>query len=335
MPAVYDRQTKQILQKQIVDASLMVCEKQCIYDVDLRRIAKKNNVTQTILYRLCSKKNLNIIRICDVNDANEPTTPQKIYVRIICETCKEECLFTVSNFKSRTYPEKILCAKHYLKYVTSSDMWRKKNSNAQLLSQNKPEVKAKQILAQKRRHARSGMTEIYQKIGKKLWDDTGYREKVSNSLREKWKDKEYAKKVMENSCGAFKSRYQGNYYGIRYQSLAELSFIVWSYEQGLIIRRFDLSPIAWIDENEKSRSYYPDFIINDTTIVEVKANRSGYGLRENDENLVKIKYNALVEFCRTSKYSARMFFATDINNRKAFYRKAKKIHEQNHLEKNS
>jgi hypothetical protein len=53
------------------------------------------------------------------------------------------------------------------------------------------------------------------------------------------------------------------------------------------VKRFNLHPISWIDENEEEHSYYPDFIINDFTIVEVKSLHKLYGLHDNDRIIVE------------------------------------------------
>lgn len=219
--------------------------------------------------------------------------------------CGVECVILVYNFYKRKH-QKPLCKNCYREKYCYDKEWREKNSKAQLISQNRPETLKKQRAAQKRRHAMPGMKEKYRKIGLKLWEDKNYRNKV-----------------IKNSSIAM----NGIYRGITYQSSYELAFIMWSQQKGYKIKRFDLDgiPYKW---NGKTHHYYPDFIINDNRIIEVKGKG---GLYKRYKKLCEEKNKALKQWCIVNGYYDRLVFDTDLS--KDLIKEARKWHKENSIGK--
>ena len=102
---------------------------------------------------------------------------------------------------------------------------------------------------------------------------------------------------------------------------------MWCDDNHIPIKRYDLEPIEYLDEVGKSRKYFPDFIINDSTIIEIK----GYGLY--------YKINFLRNICKLE--SAQRFFPeynmilSSDECLKKNYLKARKLHHENYKQKNN
>jgi hypothetical protein len=331
MPAKYDSEIKDKLKNLIKQHVLMIGKDSFVEDNVLASIAKQEDVTTDILYRMISSKNLNIKRFCYLDDL-DANTPTKISIVSNCSLCGCCYAMLVIKFLGRTYKNNNLCQTHYVSSVCKTDTWKRKNSDAQKIAQNKQETKEKQSLSQKRRFSNEEIREHYRRNTKAMWENIDYRRKVSNGNRQKWEDADYVERVTSKSHGAYRSTYQGYYEGLRYQSLAELSFILWAKDNKHKIVRFNLPGIPWEDENQIERLYFPDYIINDTTIIEVKSGHKCYGLDPNNVKTTQEKYNALVRFCSDTHYSPRLVFLADLNDRNIIKR-AKSIHEQNCLKK--
>lgn len=77
----------------------------------------------------------------DVNNYHSGSTK---LVKIICSECHEDSLIRICNFEKRKYGKGLpICSKCIMKYVTNCSEWKKVNSEAQLIAQNRPEVKEK------------------------------------------------------------------------------------------------------------------------------------------------------------------------------------------------
>lgn len=291
---------------------------------EFNSIRERHDASTQLMYRLMSKYEIEVG--VDIDMLNE-SIPQKMLVRLHCDECGRLYVTQHINIKGRSHPEWRLCAEHYLRRVMKTPEHRQRNSEAQLIAQNRPDVKMKQAVSQKRRHARPGMKEKYSENALRLWQSAAYRESVSRGLRETWKTSPH----LQDACstvGAYRSQYQGYYRGIRYQSLAELSFVLWAEEAGHKIERFKLEPIQWLDEMGISHSYYPDFVMNDTIIIEVKASRSLYGIDPKRSD-VERKFDALVTACKETEMSARIVYVSEDlpGQKKSLYRHAKHVHE--------
>ncbi len=79
---------------------------------------------------------------------------------------------------------------------------------------------------------------------------------------------ESKQKIVENSE---KSNYvvQGYFNDIWWQGSWELEFLINCYEEGIKVKRYDLSPVEYIFE-DKTCHTWPDFITEDVYIIEVK-----------------------------------------------------------------
>ena len=88
----------------------------------------------------------------------------------------------------------------------------------------------------------------------------------------------------ENSVKSYK---HGTYNGIRCDSSWELAFVIWNLEHGNKIER--CSDIRTYLENGIRRLYYPDFIVNDSIIYEIK------GIKNNN-SILKQQYNQDIIF---------------------------------------
>jgi hypothetical protein len=209
-----------------------------------------------------------------------------------------------------------------------SEEWMNKNKNAQLIAQNRPEQKKKNA---------EGVSKSWTKQRKK---------RASKFLKDRWKnDEEFKKKALYNiSWTQFNdARYdiniqkswgtgglKGRYNNIVYESALELSFVLYCEDHNVKIKRYDLNSIPYLDENQKSRLYIPDFIINNDTIIEIK----GYGLYYNknyNRNICKI--HAVKDFVKDKDLKFRLILEHD-KIIKEYYKKARKLHHAN-KEKNN
>lgn len=250
--------------------------------------------------------------------------------KLVIEKCVRcNCTYEYSSVKNfmhnrKLYPHKVklwgTCRWCWLKVQTGeSEEWRANNSRSQLIAQNKPEQKKKNA---------EGVS--------KSWDKDR-KQKASEYLKNKWRtNPEFKTKVLKNLAWtqiAGETRDQiirqsfgtgglkGIYKNIYYDSALELSYILWCEDNCIEIKNYDLDPIDYLDENDKPRKYFPDFIIDKTTIVEIK----GYGLyyRKNFERNIR-KINAAKSYF--DKYIILLERDKVLQKN---YRKARKIHHEN------
>lgn len=216
------------------------------------------------------------------------------------------------------------CSSCWHKIQTSENpIWITNNIANQFIAQNKPEQKLKNAI---------GVAKSWTKER---------RIKNSQYLKDRWKnDESFAKHALENISWTQQNdgRYdriiklslgsgglKGIYNNIRYESALELSYILYCIDNNILIKRYDLSPIPYIDENNKQRLYIPDFIIDNNTIVEIK----GYGLyyTKNFERN-NIKFDTLKKWGIQNNFNIRLLLSTD-KILKQNYNKARKLHHEN------
>ncbi len=230
----------------------------------------------------------------------------KIRVSFICKNCKCESSSILGNFTSRDAFKNIpLCNDCLKKEICNSPEWKKKNSDSQKISQNKPEQLEKNRNAQLERFKDLKVLKSYSDNSKKRWQDPEYRKKMTQIVIDRWKDPVYARKVIENSKKNFK---YGFYKDLYYQSSYELAFMLkFEYENKSIdnIERCSLN-IRYEKENGKFGYYYPDYIINKNTVIEVK----GYGPWVNYENLAR-KNKAAKKWCKENNMKFRVVELAD------------------------
>jgi DNA-directed RNA polymerase subunit RPC12/RpoP len=218
----------------------------------------------------------------------------------------------------------ITCQKCWHRIQTAEDkVWLDKNSAAQLIAQNLPE--------QKRANA-AGVS--------KSWDDSR-KKTASDFLKNRWITEEgFAEKAMANinwtqqNDDRFSEMIQktlgvgglkGIYSGLFYDSALELSYIIWCQEKSIPIKRYDLEPIDYIDELGKERKYFPDFIIYDNTIVEIKG-RGIYFKLNYERNILKLE-------AAKKKFDKYLMIMDQDDCVKQNYNKARKIHHENNKQK--
>lgn len=112
---------------------------------------------------------------------------------------------------------------------------------------------------------------------------------------------------------------RGFYKNFQYASGLELAFILHYESLGHKIRNFDMEPISY-SLRGKRRSYYPDFVINDEIIVEIKGHHFG----KQDE--IFKKRQALSEWCKDKKFSHAFIQRGQIPN--GYVKKAIRLHYQ-------
>lgn len=119
--------------------------------------------------------------------------------------------------------------------------------------------------------------------------------------------------------------YRGTYKNIVYESSLELATILHCENVGFKIKNYNLSPIDYFDPQTKAyRKYYPDFIINDFLIIEVKW--IGFVYKKYKEEIYA-KRKALEKFCETSDKYTTLFVSNNMIKKK-FVKLAKQIHEK-------
>lgn len=218
----------------------------------------------------------------------------------------------------------ITCQKCWHIIQTAEDKtWMDNNSAAQLIAQNLPE--------QKRANA-AGVS--------RSWDDSR-KKRASDFLKNRWVTEEgFAEKAIANinwtqqNDDRFSEMIQktlgvgglkGVYDGLFYDSALELSYILWCKEQGIPIRRYDLEPIEYTDEIGKSRKYFPDFIIYESVVVEIKG-RGIYFKLNYERNILKLE--------AAQKIHPKCVIIMDSDDcLKKHYNKARKIHHENSAKK--
>lgn len=208
------------------------------------------------------------------------------------------------------------CSKCWFIINTKEDNnWIIKNSQAQKIAQNIPEQLQKN---------KNGV--------RKSWNNER-RRKASNILKEKWKnDEAFSKKALLNlnknnvKIGFGQGGLKGVYKNIYYDSGLELSFIIWCLKENIKIKRYDKGPIDYIDENNINRKYYPDFIINENDIVEIKG--SGLWYRKN------YKRNILKSDAAKAKFDSYIVIFDKDEVVKKYYNTARNIHNETYKKEN-
>jgi hypothetical protein len=182
--------------------------------------------------------------------------------------------------------------------VYNNKDWIDKNRQSQLIAQNKPDQKIKNSTAVS-----------------KSWSPER-RRKTSEYMKKRWENEDYRNTILKSGIGSGGLR--GCYNNICYDSLYELSYILWCRYYNVPIKRYDGSGIEYLDEDNTLRKYYPDFMINDSTIVEIK----GLGLFYNKNYKRNIKK---LESVRSLNLNYIILFSSD-QILTLFYREARKVH---------
>lgn len=175
-----------------------------------------------------------------------------------CDICSNYDTMTYKCMKGRKIcGTKPICRKCSLAYAVGSDEWRNKNSKAQFIAQNRPEVLEKQRASQKRL----------------MEEDPLYAEKRSS-----------------------KSYISGTIRGFRFDSSWELYFLAYCWTNPMIdsIVRYEGS-IDYFDSYGIKRKYFPDFIVKyadgEQKVIEIKGTKKYNNFHEKF-NAALVKHGA-------------------------------------------
>lgn len=204
--------------------------------------------------------------------------------------------------------------------------WIEKNRQSQLIAQNKPEQKAKNALGVSKSWTDKRKKEASRYLKNRWQNDLEFADKAIKNLE--WtngSDSKLFNTIINKSFGS--GGLKGLYKNINYDSALELSFIMWCENNNISIVRFNLNSIEYKDENGKIRNYIPDFITQNSTIVEIK----GLGLYN------KINYNRnilKIEAAKQHNLDYCIIFSDD-NRLKKNYNIARRWHHENKIKKDN
>lgn len=154
------------------------------------------------------------------------------------------------TFLNNNIGKEIYCQKCLLKKMCQSEKWRLKNSQAQLIAQNKIETKIKNSMGVKN-----------------AFDKNNSRDKIKKSINKLWENDLFSQKM--EKVFSDKKYLTGYLNGVFFASSYELFFIDYCLSNNHKIERFNKS-IQYVDENEHNKRYIPDFLIDDAKIIEIK-----------------------------------------------------------------
>ena len=169
---------------------------------------KMNRVTYM---RRANVTSFNVVVGYEWSDVEDLSASSKSRVGFICEVCGKSVITPLGCIRKRRIPSLRYCGQCYLKFNANTIEQRIKNSEAQKIAQNRPEVIVK------------------------------HRE----NTRRMWQDPNSA--IRDCRC----QPYSGTYKSIRYDSLLELAFIMLSLESGSTIRRYDGAGIKYIHNKKE------------------------------------------------------------------------------------
>lgn len=200
-----------------------------------------------------NKEKINFNDALLITQNEEEIKTKKLFYGI-CEICKNEFMFSIQRLRYRKWKKQI-CGKCYVpNFVTKQKEWIEKNRQAQIIAQNKPETLKKNSESVKRFW--KNHPEVKKRIGKKisiLHQDENYRSRVHGSI--------------------YKGKIETKWGLIRFESLLELNFIINKTNDETVqnFKRWDKSGILYLRNDGKYSRYYPDFIINNERVIEIKS----------------------------------------------------------------
>jgi hypothetical protein len=195
--------------------------------------------------------------------------------------------------------------------------------------ENNPEVKRKNAESVSKSWTKERKDKLSKYLKDRWKNDVSYREKILNNISWTQKNDDRFVRLMKKSIGI--GGLKGTYKDMYYDSALELSYILYCESNLIKIKRYDLDGIKYFDENNKSRVYVPDFIINDNIIIEIK----GLGLYYKKNYLRNLKKTeALKEWATLNNYEYKIIFSNDAILNKN-YKTARKLHYEIKKQKDS
>lgn len=193
----------------------------------------------------------------------------KLYINCNCKKCNSKTKVKWGRIKTRQHcPTEQICNKCIKKHTANLEIVRKRNSDAQLIAQNRPESKERQRIAQIKRCKENPQSIEKQRIGIKKFFNTEKGIKLKSEIIKRFKNSGHLR---------------GYYNEIRFDSSWELSILV-CYEDKNITRCNLKIPYIF---NGERHTYFPDFILNDEVILEVKGRK---------EEINNVKMNATISY---------------------------------------
>jgi phage FluMu protein Com len=240
----------------------------------------------------------------------------KAIVQIRCIHCSKVHLYLARKLFAR-YHRVQACPKCYSTIYQYDQEWRRKNSVAQLVAQNRPET-----IKKHRENSRLLWVGDHGKIMREAQIRTvstpEYKANMSRIMSNKWSsDPDYRDRV----CGKGSYKHSGNYENNTiYHSKLELAFLLWCDENTKHVIRCDFFVTYISLKDGLEHKYYPDFIVDKNTIVEVKGQR----WIDVDPLVYRSKIDSLSKWCNANGYSYRVVLDKDLKN---YSKKATKYHE--------
>lgn len=228
--------------------------------------------------------------------------PKCTVVSGVCESCKKEFIITYKALSRRTRCDIIkhqVCNDCILKYVTNTKEWRKTNSEAQKIAQNRPETREKIKVAVKA----SKTPEVLKKqsiASKRMWANEEYRKRHRESMKrafENMSDESYERMTHKNRF--YSGWYNSKFGKIYFNSSWELAFIVWCENNKNVMSLCRCKDkIEYKGVDGKKHIYMPDFeIVTNlgTYVIEIKG-------RYNLENVDEKKKSSDEFYCGKKSY---------------------------------
>lgn len=242
---------------------------------------------------------------------NNPNSCSNFVCFGYCEDCGNyfECIW--NNFKNRKNDNlKMICGSCSRK-KTFTEKWRRNNSAAQKIAQNRPEVKQKMSESLKKMWAtRDDVKEKVSNSLKKMYaSEQGIRVKkfLSENSKRCWEMQKYQEKV--TGFGFYHGTYLSKFGSLYFASSWELSYMMWceNNEYVLNLKRCE-DKIEYKNKYNNESRYYPDFYVETRLgnyVVEIKGKRS-------DEELVELKRLAALKFYENKNITYLILYKNDL-----------------------
>ena len=249
--------------------------------------------------------------------------PKKSLMQITCEHCNLCRVIETRQLLSRKHWYIECCYHCYHKLYQQDNEWREKQSKLQTESQHRPEVQEKHRINSKAMWERNRIKLI--SAFKLRMSKQENRNKISETMKIRWDDEDYRKRVTGKGILKHSGLFENQ---IVYDSKLELQFLLWSLDKNDKIIRPNFG-ISYHDETGKERKYYPDFLVNDQFLIEVK------GQRWIDTHLFcyLAKCSAAEKYCSLHKLVYCVIKHNDIP--KLYRKKALEYHETQKKNNNS
>ena len=225
---------------------------------------RSHGVPEKIILKLMTKKPLTI------EEGKLMKTSSKAQVNFVCKLCQKESLSQVRKLAQRSHnlAWEPICNICIMKAVTNTEEWRKKNSDSQLIAQNKPSQRLRNSLGQLAAHKKD-KTLAWRK-GKAARNRTPEQNQrirdmfLKRHRERKESDPDYAEKFKPSGYVS------GWINSIPFDSSLELYYILFCLRNNMSIKR-----ASFRIKMSRNRIYNPDFLVEEKTVVETKGRWSG------------------------------------------------------------